>query len=232
MGLLPKLRQLMKRTSSASTVGIRRPTSAARPGDRPHEDALRAMLTDDPNNERAFRALVEIVRKRAATTGESDDPLSADVADESAQDERRRRGQLAVWALAEELAGNPRAWYPLVELARLSLDDDFEGAMRRLATAAERDHSGSALAAGVTMLRETGRPADAVGLGVGHWRSKEHIVEVGRQLVLASLDAGRVGEAKHHLDALELNEDKAAVARVVGELRTKIAMSESGVAES
>ena len=82
MSLLPKLRQLMRKTTSASTVGTRRPTTAARPGDRPHEDALRAMLTDDPNNERAFRALVEIVRQRAASTGHNEDPLSAEQADQ------------------------------------------------------------------------------------------------------------------------------------------------------
>lgn len=228
MSLLPKLRQLMRKTTTASTVGTRRPTSAAHPGDRPHEDALRAMLTDDPNNERAFRALVEIVRQRAST-GHHEDPLTADHADESLQDERRRQGDLAVWALAEELAGNPRAWYPLIELARLSVYEDFEGAMRRLATAAERDSSGDGLAAAIAMLRENGHATDASGLGVGHWRPREHSVEAGRQLILAALDAGRVGEAKHHLESLALSDDKEAVERVSVELRTKIAMSESGV---
>ena len=229
MSLLPKLRQLMRKTSSASTVGTRRPTSAARPGDRPHEDALRAMLTDDPNNERAFRALVEIVRQRAAAPRPTEDPLTADAADENYQDERRRQGDLAVWALAEELAGNPRAWYPLIELARLSVDEDFEGAMRRLSTAAERDASGEGLAAAVLMLRENGHSTEASGLGVGHWRPREHIVAAGRQVILAAIDAGRVGEAKHHLASLALSEDKDEVERVTTELRTKIAMSESGV---
>lgn len=229
MSLLPKLRQLMRKTTSASTVGTRRPTSSARPGDRPHEDALRAMLTDDPNNERAFRALVEIVRQRAASTGHQDDPLSAEQADQSYQDERRRQGDLAVWALAEELAGNARAWYPLIELARLSIDEDFEGAMRRLATAAERDSSGDGLAAAIVMLRESGHATEASGLGVGHWRPREHTVEAGRQLILAAIDAGRVGEAKHHLESLALAEDQDAVRRVSDELRTKIALSESGV---
>ena len=45
----------------------------------------------------------------------------------------QRAADLAVWALAEELAGHPRAWYPLIELARLSVHDDHEGALRRLA---------------------------------------------------------------------------------------------------
>ena len=67
MALLPRLRQLKRRPSSASRVGARRPTKAARRGDTLHEDALRSMLSDDPNNERAFVALAEIVRRRVVT---------------------------------------------------------------------------------------------------------------------------------------------------------------------
>src|SRR3954466_12302917 len=153
MALLPRLRQLMRRPSSASRVGARRPTTGARRGDPLREDALRSMLSDDPNNERAFVALAEIVRRRAAeSTPAEGDPLAAPPDDT----ERQRAADLAVWALGEELAGNPRAWYPLIEVARLSVHDDHEGTLRRLALLSERDPSGKALVAALAVLREAG----------------------------------------------------------------------------
>ncbi|WP_344250316.1 hypothetical protein [Isoptericola hypogeus] len=201
MALMPRLRQLLRRPFSASTVGARRPSTARRQGDTVHEDALRAMLSDDPNDERAFHALAEIVRRRAAESPHADDPLTAPVDDVAKQ----RAADLAVWSLAEELAGHPRGWRPLLELGRLSLSDDPEGAVRRLATAAERDPDGVALADGLQILRDAGMPTEALGLGIGHWRAREHTPEVGRQLVLAALDAGRVHEARQHLASLELH---------------------------
>src|SRR3954447_10863991 len=130
MALLPRLRQLMRRPSSASRVGARRPTTAARRGDNLHEDALRSMLSDDPNNERAFVALAEIVRRRAAESTVADaDPLAAPTVDDG---KGRSAAAFAVGALGEELAGNPRAWYPLSKVARLSVADDHEGTLRRL----------------------------------------------------------------------------------------------------
>ncbi len=229
MALLPKLRQLMKRTPSASTVGARRPSSAAQHGDTLQEDALRTMLNDDPNDARAFRALVEIVRRRATDPEWGEDPLTAPHSDETAAADRKRQGDLAVWALAEELAGHPKAWYPLVELARLSLDDDHEGAVRRLVTAAERDAAGHALAEGLSVLREAHQPVEALSLGVGHWRAREHALEAGRQLVLAALEADRLFEAKHHFESLELSErrDRKAYARIRAELAEKIAAVEA-----
>ena len=226
MALLPRLRQLMRRPSSASRVGARRPTTAARRGDTLHEDALRSMLSDDPNNERAFVALAEIVRRRAAeTTIADDDPLAAPP-DES---ERQRAADLAVWALGEELAGNPRAWYPLIEVARLSVSDDHEGTLRRLTTAAERDPSGRALVEALAVLRDAAMPVDAIGLGVGHWRPREHEPEVARQLVLASIEAGRPLEAKQHIAALDLYPDQAAVAELKGELRRELAHAQQNI---
>ena len=224
MALLPRLRQLMRRPSSASKVGARRPTTAARRGDTLHEDALRSMLSDDPNNDRAFGALAEIVRRRAAETGKvgDSDPLSAPV-DER---EKQRAADLAVWALGEELAGNPRAWYPLIEVARLSVKDDHEGTMRRLTTAAERDPTGRALSEGLAVLRDAGLPVDALGLGVGHWRPREHVPEVARHLVLAALEADRPLEAKQHLAALEMHPDRQAVAALEDELRETIAQAQ------
>ena len=200
MALLPRLRQLLRRPFSASTVGTRRPSGSRSEGDTVQEDALRAMLSDDPNDEAAFHALAEIVRRRAAGSPHADDPLSAP-ADDVAQ---QRAADLAVWSLAEELAGHPRGWRPLLELGRLSLADDPDGAVRRLATAAERDPDGEALAEGLAILREAGMPTEALGLGIGHWRAREHAPEVGRQLVLAALEAGRVAEARQHLASLEL----------------------------
>ncbi|WP_456846908.1 hypothetical protein [Cellulomonas sp. P5_C6] len=226
MALLPRLRQLMRRPSSASRVGARRPTKAARRGDTLHEDALRSMLSDDPNNERAFIALAEIVRRRAAESTAADgDPLAAPP-DET---ERQRAADLAVWALGEELAGNPRAWYPLIEVARLSVHDDHEGTVRRLTTGAERDPSGRALVEALALLRAAGLPVDALGLGVGHWRPREHDPEVARQLVLASIEAGRPLEAKQHIAALDLYPDQKAVADLKSELARDVAHAEQTI---
>ena len=59
----------------------------------------------------------------------------------------------------------------------------------RLSTAADRDPTGVALAQGLAMLRQTGHADDALGLGVGHWRPREHDVDAGRQLIEASIEA-------------------------------------------
>lgn len=206
-------------------MGARRPTSAKRHGDTLHEDALRSMLADDPNNELAFRALAEIVRRRAAESFDLRDPLAAEV-DER---ERQQAENLAVWALAEEFAGNPRGWYPLVELARLSVRDDHDATLRRLVTAADRDPSGHALAEGLKLLREAGMPVEALGLGVGHWRAREHDPEVGRQLVHAALEAGRPLDAKQYLAALDQREDAAELAGLRAELARAIAESEQAL---
>jgi hypothetical protein len=219
MALLPRLRHLMRRPTSASKVGARRPTKAARRGDTLHEDALRSMLGDDPNNVRAFQSLAEIVRRRAQNPDADGDPLTAPADDI----EVRRAADLAVWSLGEELAGNPRAWYPLIELARLSVRDDREGTLRRLATAAERDPSGQALAEGLAVLRDASLPTEALGLGVGHWRPREHTAAVAKELVLAALEAGRPLDAKQHLQTLEEYSDSRKTASLRAELAQAIA---------
>ena len=221
MALLPRLRRLLGRPAPASRIGARRPTGAARHGDVPQEDALRSRLGDDPNDERAFAALAEIVR-RHAVTGVDDDPLTAEAADA----ERQRAADLAVWSLGEELAGNPRAWYPLVEVARLSVRDDLEGTLRRLTTATERDPSGAALVAGLRLLREAGLPVEALGLGTGHWHPREHDPEVGRELVLAAVEAGRPLDAKQHLASLELYPKQDAIAQMRRELARLVEQAE------
>lgn len=224
MALMHRLRRLIRRPLSASTVGARRPSpSAPRRGDAGHEDALRAQLTDDPNNEEAFGALAEIVRRRAAEDPTLEDPLrDSDEIPESKQ----HAADLAVWALAEELAGHPRGWYPLIELGRLSLADDPDGAVRRFITAAERDPDGRALAEGLAILRDAGMPVEALGLGVGHWRVREHSPVVGKHLVLAALEADRVFEARQHLRALEMHPDTKAVRPLRDELEKAIAAAE------
>lgn len=182
------------------------------------------MLGEDPNDVRAFNALAEIVRRRAAEAVPDDDPLSAP----HDEVERQRAADLAVWALAEEVAGHPRAWYALVELARLSVNDDREGALRRLATAAERDPSGAALIEGLAVLREAGLPVEALGLGVGHWRVREQDPAIARHLVHAALEADRPLEARHHLQALDLHPDRGAVAALRAELAPAVARAEQG----
>lgn len=226
MVLMQRLRRLLHRPTSASTVGTRRPSSAPRRGDAIHEDALRAQLTDDPNNAEAFGALAEIVRRRAAEGHHGEDPLRDTEDEPTAAEQSVQDADLAVWALAEEIAGNPRGWYPLIELGRLSLAEDPEGAVRRFTTAAERDPDGRALAEGLAILREAGMPVEALGLGVGHWRVREHTPRVGQHLVRAALEAGRPFEAKQHLEALGMHPDGKAVARLTSELEQEIVAAE------
>lgn len=201
---------------------MRPPTTAAAPADNERETALRQKLVNDPNDAASFAALAELVRRRAHENAPSDPLIAAHAHD------RQRAANLAVWALAEELAGNPRGWYPLIELARLSLADDHESALRRLAAACERDTSGHAVAEGVRMLREANLPAEALGLGVGHWDPQHHVPEAGRHVVLAALDAGRPAEARRHLEALSgVAAQHAATAKEIrGRLEPLVAAAE------
>jgi hypothetical protein len=198
-------------------------TPAARQGsetqvDEREQARLWAVLKADPNDIEAFHRLADAVRRRAAEGHDHDAARQQRAMDD------------ASWSLAEELAHSGHAWYPLIELARLSVHDDHEKAIRRLATATERDASGAALATALRMLRDAGLPGDALGLGVGHWRPREHDLEAGRQLVTAAVEAGRVAEARRHLAALELHPDQGRVAAVRAELERLIQHSESGAA--
>lgn len=215
MGLLDRLR---RRARLARTQGLGpalRPPAALRPRrrrrppiDAAEEIRLRERLREDPNDASAFVRLADIVRRRAAEGHVDGDP--------------QRAADDAVWALAEELAGNHRAWYPLIELARLSVHEDRDGALRRLGTAAERDPSGQALAEGLAMLREAGMPSEALGLGVGHWRPREHTVQAGRHLVHSAVEAGRIAEARRHLEVLAEHPDTTQVEPLRAELERAI----------
>jgi hypothetical protein len=193
-------------TGSADAAGV----------DPRDEAALWERLRSDPNDVEAFPRLAEIVRFHAAE-GHA----------EHAEGDRQRAADDAVWALAEELAHNARAWYPLIEMARLSVHDDRDAALRRLATAAERDPSGRALATGLAVLRDEHLPNDALGLGVAHWRPREHDLEAGRHLVLAAIEARRIGDARRHLDALSSHPDAGRVAELRRELEGLITQLEA-----
>jgi hypothetical protein len=210
MGVLDRIR---RRLAGEQLPAQERPAVAAPVAPTPAEEArLWAVLREDPNDVQSFHALAEIVRRWGEEGHEGGDP--------------RKAADDAVWSLAEELAHSPRAWYPLIELGRLSVHDDREQALRRLATASDRDPTGCALAKAVQMLREEGLPAEALGLGVGHWRLKEHVVEVGRQLVLAAAEAGRTVDARRTLDVLASHPDKEAVERVRPELQRAVEEAE------
>lgn len=180
------------------------------------EGALRERLTVDPNDAVAFAELAEIVRRHAAE-GHGPGAPSSDT-----PEARARAADDAVWALAEELARNPRAWLPLVELARLSVADDFDGAVRRLGIASDRDPTGQALLEGLLVLREAGLNDAALSLGTGHWRPAEHKPEVGREMVQAALAAGRLGEAKRHRAALMEHPDTGQTTVLAADLERQI----------
>ena len=176
------------------------------------EERLHAALAEDPNDRVAFAALADLVRVRAAEGHLAGDPEKAE--------------NYAVWALAEEMAHDQRSWFALIELARLSLHEDREAALRRLGVAAERDHSGTALTQGVALLREAGDYDGALALGMGHWRPEEHPVAAGRELVVAAVEANRLAEARRHLDALASHPDSHEVEAMRPDLERYIAAAE------
>jgi anti-anti-sigma factor len=162
---------------------------------------LWARLELDPNDLEAFAALAEAGSASGA----------------GADADERRRDDDARWALADRLAQKSRAWAPLVELARLSIHNDHEGALRRLATAAARDPEGRALAAGLALLREEHLPSDAVMLGIAHWRPRSHELDVARQLVLAAVEAQRLGDLRRHFDNLLAGPEAPSVEAILHE---------------
>ncbi len=197
MGLLDRVKHRIRSKVAVVAAPVERRRTSQHPAAGSDESVLRARLADDPNDHVAFAELAEVVRAHAAEGHEGES--------------RPRAAADAEWALAEELAHNSRAWYPLIQLARLSVDDDLEGAQRRLGIAVERDPSGRALTEALSMLRRAGKLDAALALGVGHWRPREHVPEAGREIVQIAVQAGRIGEAKRHLAALEAHPDTKTV---------------------
>ena len=120
------------------------------------EAALWQILREDPNDVAAFHRLADVVRRHAA-----------DRHVDSPGVDRQRAMDDAVWSLAEELAHSGKAWYPLVELARLSLHDDRDAACAgfcyALALATDMVRGGSArhvLVVGVEKLSDFTDPED------------------------------------------------------------------------
>lgn len=222
MGFLTGLRRIFEKTKGKARETIDHSfTISARDApvktDRRTPEELRQALAYDPNDAAAFFALVEIVSSHAPVPADDDlDPLTAAAPDPEALT------QLAVWSLGEELAGNPIAWFPLVQLARLSLADDTESALRRLTTACERDPSGQALVAAMVMLREAQKTHDAFNIGVGQGRVRDQIPEVGLELVRTALALGRIQDAQTNLELLAEHPQHNQIRSSVAELRQKI----------
>ncbi len=169
MGILDRIKAKIESAQAANVVS--------------EEAALVARLDADPNDRQALVRLAELITQPVPEA--IADPLTAAQQPATAAGQRRT----ALWALAEEYAGNPHAWAPLIELARLLVEDDEDAATRRLATACDRDPSGQALAQSIEMLRDRGLAHQAVSLGVAKWVPATHPYETGRQLVLAAVEA-------------------------------------------
>ncbi|MCF2706367.1 hypothetical protein I6E29_03690 [Arcanobacterium haemolyticum] len=189
MAFLDILRQLLKHEDTAARL-------EARAGE------LRGALQNNPNDVGAFDELAQLVRD-AGESAQPADPLTADTADITVS------ADLALWSLAEEIGASPDAWYPLVELARLSVENDREGALRRLGVAADRDNSGAALAAGIRVLREADLANDALSFGTGRWVPGDHSFAAGEEIVRAAIEAGKTDVAERYLDVLTRFESPA-----------------------
>lgn len=223
MVIMPRIKKMLQRQQSALTVGLRRESEHT---DNTHvleEDALRAILNDDPNNERAFMALVEIVAanvtsaaKHEGTQYDSYDPSDEPGVDPLFAHDEQGAGHphlseehlaeesrlVAMWALAEEFAGHPKGWFPMVLMAMLSLDTSAEDCLRRLNAAISRDDTGKALARSIEMLRGSELSQEAYALGAGHWRARDQQPIAGVAVVRAALACGKDHEAHNHLEEL------------------------------
>lgn len=184
--MMSRIRKLLPSSSPASslTVGQRRESPHTQNLNVVQEDSLRALLADDPNNANAFRALVDLVARNCSfETPENEDPLHGNQHDDAAEENRR----VSLWALAEEYSGHPKAWRPLVELARLSIEQEPAEALRRLQAAVARDTSGEALAEAVKLYTDFDRAGEAYNLAIGQWKSREHMPQAGVAIVRAAI---------------------------------------------
>lgn len=166
----------------------------AEPGEHPEQvKRLRERLSADPNDIEAFTELVEIAQNAEAQHPPAD-PLIAEHAGTGTAP--AVSANLAIWALAEELSGNPSSWYPQLQLAKLSLPADAAGAVRCLHTVADRNPSGQVLAACINILAQAGMPDQALSLGLAHWDPATHGFGAARALIEAALAAGREKDAR------------------------------------
>ncbi|USR80070.1 hypothetical protein [Arcanobacterium pinnipediorum] len=158
---------------------------------------LRIALAADPNDRAAFEELISIIWALGQSRP-TVDPLTAD------EDEPHTSPiKLILWALSEDLASDSRAWYPLIQLARLSLDDDLEAAVHQIEVAAGREETGLALEQGISLLLDAGYPDTAMQIGMGRWNSQEHIAGVGIALTKAAIASGKLSDAQRFVSYLE-----------------------------
>ncbi len=189
MALMPRLRQLMRRQSSASTVGARRPTSA----DTARRHRARGRAARHARRRPQRRAgLPGARRDRPATGGRVPRLRGPARGPRGREREAAGRGPRGLGARGGAGRVTRAAGTRSSSWAGSRSRTTRRRALRRLATAAERDPSGRALAESMEILREAHLPVEALGLGVGHWRAREHTPEAGRQLVLAAIDADRI----------------------------------------
>lgn len=206
MAFLDLMRHLFDATHPEDTPEIQRAV------------VLRDQLSSDPNDIAAFEELASII-KNARAERQPADPLTGDkVTTESS--EPAADPELILYSLSEEIGSDSRAWYPLVQLARLSGADDNESARRYLETAADRDDSGLALAEGVKLLRETGLHEAAIQLGLGRWQPESQTPAVGEELVNAALEANKVDDARGYVMILK---DSGAPEDMIDDLLLAIA---------
>ena len=156
---------------------------------------LRDKLATDPNDREAFDALAALIYE-AYEEREVDDPLT-DNASAPADPE------LVLWALAEEIGSDSRAWYPLIQLAKLTIAQDLESAVRHLETAVARDDTGQALAEAIGLLRSKEHYEAALQLGLGKWNPQEHPTAVAGELIQSAIAAGKIDEARSYLEMLD-----------------------------
>ncbi|MFP7696022.1 hypothetical protein [Trueperella sp. LYQ143] len=175
---------------------------------------LRDRLTEDPNDTAAFDELAVLIRQ-AHDMHQMADPLIG----QSSQGDGVRM-DLVLWALGEEIGADPRAWYPLIQLARLCEDTDVDMAQRYCEMAADREPTGIALTHGIRLLRELGHSNAAIQLGLGRWNPVEHSSAVAVELIDTALSAQRRHEAEHYVSLLA---DSGAPAQVIAELNRRIA---------
>lgn len=208
MAFLDLMRQLLNDSSAKSEVDNELLLRA---------QDLRDVLANDPNDVAAFEELASIVRSLGADRTPAD-PLTAD---QPQSDEQT--ADLILWSLSEDLGSDSRGWYPLIQLARLSIDQDREGALRHLETAADREESGLALAEGLKVLREAGEYDTATQLGLGRWNPSTHTTAVGEELIESALEVNKPEEAARYLVLLR---ESGADDEIIDELELRIATTE------